>query len=248
MSQVTGRIANWELQDRGDVLERGKGLSGVLDAYKPGIVESPKHEKTLKQVYLNRYVFIGEIKAILVRDLDKMKPISAFLKTLDLEGLDTQKDFIAMRKKILDGGYASVLKEAKKQQLSQNTVVDAIIVNCGIPVRLNYGSSDVHLLKKWCWSSPIPNLSSGFYIAGECDMYLTLVDATDISCPVSGVISKVYKKIMDPQDKNFGKIVEVKNSGDPFKLGLNETLVALDVNKIAKLWYDVDGRISEVLT
>ena len=150
----------------------------------------------------------------------------------------------------MEKGYNSVLKKSKIQPLGQNTAVDAILVDCGIPVRLNYGRREsLQLLKKWGWEHSLSTLYPGMWIAGEFELYLlTCVDSGLIRKTISGKISEVYRLIKDPGDKDFGKVLEISSSGDPFKVGVNEIFVTMDVNEIGKLGHDTEGRICEVLT
>ena len=101
-------------------------------------------KKIFKQIYLNRFAFVGTIEAILATDTERVDPISNFLRKLDLSG----KEWPEQKKEIMEKGYDSVLKKSKLQPLGQNAVVDAILVDCGIPVRLNYGHEEnLQLLK-----------------------------------------------------------------------------------------------------
>lgn len=87
------------------------------------------------------------------------------------------------------------------------------------------------------------------WIAGEFELYLlTCVDDGLIRKTISGKISEVYRLIKDPGDKDFGKVLEISSSGDPFKVGVNKIFVTMDVNEIGKLEHDTEGRICEVLT
>ncbi len=153
---------------------------------------------------------------------------------MDISG----KEWHEQKKEIMEKGYDSVLKKSKKQPLGQNTVVDAIIVDCGIPVRFNYGSRErLQLLKKWGWGHSLPTLYPGMWIAGEFELYLlTCVDPSFIRKTISGKISEVYRLIKDPEDKDFGKVLKISNSGDPFKVGFNEIFVTIQaVPKIASM-------------
>lgn len=244
---VTAGIVQWVMEDCGDVFKPGIKMNSVqLEAHQPAIFESSKNEKMLKQIYLNKFAFAGTIEAILVTDTERINPISNFLKELNLGG----KEWHEQKKEIMEKGYDSILKKSKKQPLNQNTIVDAIVVDCGIPVRLNYGHREnLQFLKNWGWGHSLPSLYPKMWIAGEFELYLlTCVDPSFIRRTVSVKISEVYRLIKNPEDKDFGRILKISNSGDPFKLGFDEIFVTLDINKIEKLWHDTDGRICEVLT
>lgn len=244
---ATVGIVDWVMEDCGDVFEPGMEINGVqLEAHQPVIFESSKNEKMFKQIYLNRFAFVGTIEAILATDTERVNPISNFLRKLDLSG----KEWPEQKKEIMEKGYDSVLKKSKIQPLGQNTAVDAILVDCGIPVRLNYGNREsLQLLKKWGWGHSLPTLYPGMWIAGEFELYLlTCGDPGFIRKTISGKISEVYRLIKDPEDKDFGKVLKISSSGDPFKLGFNEIFVTIDVNEIGKLGHDTEGRICEVLT
>lgn len=247
INRVTAGIVDWVMEDCGDIFEPAMEISGVqLEAHQPAIFESSKNEKIFKQIYLNRFAFVGTIEAILATDTERVDPISNFLRKLDLSG----KEWPEQKKEIMEKGYDSVLKKSKLQPLGQNAVVDAILVDCGIPVRLNYGHEEnLQLLKKWGWEHFLPTLYLGMWIAGEFELYLlTCVDDSHIRKTISGKTSEVYRLIKDPGDKDFGKVLEISSSGDPFKVGVNKIFVAMDVNEIGKLEHDTEGRICEVLT
>lgn len=247
INRVNAGVVDWVMEDCGDIFEPGMEISDVqLEAHQPVIFESSKNEKMFKQIYLNRFAFVGTIEAILATDTERANPISNFLRKLDLSG----KEWPEQKKEIMEKGYDSVLKKSKLHPLGQNTSVDAILVDCGIPVRLNYGHREnLQLLKKWGWGHFLPTLHPGMWIAGEFELYLlTCVDDGLIRKTISGKISDVYKLIKDPVDKDFGKVLEISSSGDPFKVGNNEIFVTMDVNEIGKLGHDTEGRICEVLT
>ncbi len=243
---ATVGIVDWVMEDCGDVFEPGMEINGVqLEAHQPVIFESSKNEKMFKQIYLNRFAFVGTIEAILATDTERVNPISNFLRKLDLSGKEWPEQKKGNHGKRIRFGVEKIKNTTVGSKHSCGCYVD-----CGIPVRLNYGNREsLQLLKKWGWGHSLPTLYPGMWIAGEFELYLlTCGDPGFIRKTISGKISEVYRLIKDPEDKYFGKVLKISSSGDPFKLGFNEIFVTIDVNEIGKLGHDTEGRICEVLT
>ncbi len=242
---VTGRISSWALQESGDIFEKGMEKENIqIDAYQPEIFESKKTHKKLVQVHTNKFLFIGTIEAILVRDLSSLGRLEKLI-TNSVKGDDVWED----QKKKLMGGYTKELKKTKEQDFGPRAIVDNIIVDCGIPIRLNYGNEENHqLLNQWSWIHSLPPLKPGMWIAGECELVMwTSVVSGVIGKSLSGTIAEIHKVIRDSGDENFGKIIEVGDSGHPWKLGVNELFITLSVKRIGNLWDDTEGRIGKVL-
>ncbi len=64
---VTAGIVHWVMKDCGDIFEPDMEMNGFqLEVHQPEIFESSKKERKLKQIYLNKFAFVGTIEAISV--------------------------------------------------------------------------------------------------------------------------------------------------------------------------------------
>ena len=120
-----------------------------------------------------------------------------------------------------------------------------IIIDCGVPIRLNFIDRDrfklpgaKHVL------GPLPkNLKVGSWIVGESDIsFLTCVDSEYVRFPVTAKVTNIIKLVKESSSKDFGKSINLDDSGDSLEIGINDIFVELEIKKIGKLQDDVKGR------
>lgn len=131
--------------------------------------------------------------------------------------------------------------EVSDDMETKRTIVSSVVVDCGVPIRFNYGAEYVI-----DYSFP-KNVKPGTWVIGQCDIFfLTCVDGSNTRLPVEATVAKVYKLVKEPNE-NFGKVIEIEDSGNAFKLGSNDIFVTLKLGKAGKLWDDTKGRNLKLL-
>ncbi|MCZ7356991.1 MAG: hypothetical protein O8C66_16130 [Candidatus Methanoperedens sp.] len=227
--EVVAGTAGWVVQDCGIVFKKGADFNNLqFEANQPIIFESNTKTKILKQFHLNRYHFVGEIEAIMV----------------DLISLDVVKD---AESKFLkdDFNFEEYLEDWRKKGYGPRTVVQEIIVDCGFPIRFNYGNEgNIQFLNNWGWGHRIDKLRPGLFVAGEMALhFLTCVDAGILRKTVDCKVLNIYEIIKDPLNQNFGEVIELEDSGNPFKLDKDDLLVRLGINNIGRFIRDPNCEI-----
>jgi hypothetical protein len=218
--EVVAGIADWVAQDCGNIFKKGADYNDIqFEASQPVIFESNTKTKVLKQFHLNRYHFVGEIEAIMV----------------DLISADVVKD--AETKFLKDDfDFEKYLEDWRKKGYGPRTVVQGIIVDCGFPIRFNYGNEgNIQFLNNWGWGHRIDKLRPGLFVAGEMALYfLTCVDAGILRKTVGCKVLNIYKLIKDSTNQKFGEVIELEDSGNPFKLDKDDLFVKLEINNIGR--------------
>lgn len=226
---VVAGIAGWVAEDCGDFFQKGANCNNIVfEASQPVIFESNSEIKTLKQFYLNRYHFIGEIETIMVHII-----CSDIVK--DVENKILKDDF----------DFEEYLDDWRKKGYGPRTVVTEMIVDCGFPIRFNYGNeNNMQFLNNWGWGHRIDKLKPGLFVAGEMDLYiLTCVDSGILRKTVDCKVLNIYKKINEPTDTKFGEAIEIEDSGNPFKLDKDELFIKLGINNINEFICDPNHEI-----